>query len=255
MALVPWTYNDPHRDDSRSDRRCFSFCGSSLTLLQDFSSEISVSRNTHRKLWDGAFLLAKYLETEYPSRSALWRRRRRKRGSENGGVKVAELGAGCGLVGMVAFLLGAEEVRLTDLVEGLSHTETCLNANRGVLLRDESDATKNRSDRIKCDALDWLDNEETWSQSHVKHSYGCVFGSDIVYSGDEKVLTGLLNAIEFLAAEDALILLSYKPRGLGEDVFFSLAEKRGFRASFVDSSLHPREFYGSDYEIVVLSKT
>ena len=213
-------------------------------MFQDFSSEISVSSNTHRKLWDGAYLLAKYLETEYPSRSKLWRRKR--------GVKAAELGAGCGLVGMVAFMLGAVEVRLTDCEDGLSHTEMCLRANRDAFSKAE--ATNNERS-ITCNALDWLDDEEKWLKSHEKHSYGVVVGSDIVYSSDERVLTGLLNAIDFLAAEDALILLSYKPRGLGEDVFFSLAVQKGFVASFVDSSSHPREFSGSDYEIIVFSKS
>ena len=251
MALVPWTYNDPHRDDSRSDQRSFSFCGSSLTLLQDFSSEISVNQNTHRKLWDGAYLLAKYLETEYPARSSLWCR---KRGGK--GVKVAELGAGCGLVGMVASLLGAERVRLTDCADGLSHTRKCLEANVDVISANNGDLSVNAKIgfKITCNPLDWLDNESKWAESFEKNAFGVIVGSDIVYSGDERILTGLLKAIDFLAAENALVLLSYKPRGLGEHAFFSLANARGFETSFVDSVSHPREFFGSEYEICVLKK-
>ena len=75
-----------------------------------------------------------------------------------------------------------------------------------------------------------------------------------MYSNDEKVLSGLLRAIDYLSNSDSLILLSYKARGLGEDKFFVMAKERGFEMDFVDRSLHPREFFGSDYDIVLLKK-
>ena len=86
-------------------------------------------------------------------------------------------------------------------------------------------------------------------------SFDVVLGSDVIYSSDEKILSGLIDALDYLSDVDSLVLLSYKRRGLGEDVFFSMLKYRGFEWKFVDKSLHPKEFTGSDYDIVSVKKT
>ena len=267
MALVPWTYNNPHTLDSKSPLRSLPLCGRNLRVLQDFSDEITVHQNTHRKLWDGAFLLAKYLETQFPESSSFWRKWRKRHNI----VKAVELGAGCGLVGMTASLLGADEVRLTDDAEGIGHTKKCVEANRealngdaasngGSIVHDEGNTLKNGAlssinKKISCDVLDWCEGPSVWDKTFSLNSYHLVLGSDIIYSNDERILNGLLDAIDYLSNADSLILFSYKPRGLGEDVFFKMAESRGFNVEIIDRSLHPKEFFGSDYQIISLKKT
>ena len=173
-------------------------------------------------------------------------------------MKVVELGAGCGLVGMTASLLGADEVRLTDDRNGLSHTRKCVETNREVLFdanKHESLSLPSAGKTISCDVLDWCDDEATWDETFAeRRSFRVVLGSDIVYSNDERVLSGLVRAIDYLSNSDSLILLSYKARGLGEDKFFAMAKESGFEWELVDRSLHPREFFGSDYDIVLLKK-
>merc|ERR1712142_918408 len=134
-------------------------------------------------------------------------------------------------------------------------TRKCVETNREVLF----DANKHKSlglpsagKTISCDVLDWCDDEATWDETFAeRRSFRVVLGSDIVYFNDERVLSGLVRAIDYLSNSDSLILLSYEARGLGEDKFFVMAKESGFEWELVDRSLHPREFFGSDYDIVL----
>jgi len=89
------------------------------------------SRGTGLILWDGAFVLGKYLEKRY---------------GQDGlrGRTVLELGCGTGLAGLSAAALGADLVVLTDLEYALENTRANVAVNP--LL----------SSRIRCCELDWF---------------------------------------------------------------------------------------------------
>ncbi len=67
-------------------------------------------------VWDGAVTLAKYLEHAYSSVLP--------------GKTVVELGAGTGLAGIAASILGARHVILTDLAYALKNTQANVDRNK-----------------------------------------------------------------------------------------------------------------------------
>ncbi|GMH03916.1 hypothetical protein Nepgr_005755 [Nepenthes gracilis] len=81
-------------------------CGHSLSILQSPSSLINPGV-TGAVMWDSGIVLGKFIEHAVDSGMLLLQ-----------GKKVVELGSGCGLVGCIAALLGAQVV-LTDLPERL----------------------------------------------------------------------------------------------------------------------------------------
>ena len=89
----------------------------SLCPFQDVDADIDAAHNTALKLWDGAYILARYLEHLAALQPARWTGRR-----------CVELGAGCGLTGLVAWVLGAD-VTFTDLPSALPHTQRCVTEN------------------------------------------------------------------------------------------------------------------------------
>lgn len=81
------------------DRREFKRAGRKIVIRQEFDK--NGSRSTGSAVWEGDVVLTKYMAQELP----------------NGyfeGKRVVELGAGTGLGGMVAVLLGAAHVDVTD---------------------------------------------------------------------------------------------------------------------------------------------
>jgi len=227
MALVPWTYNNIRIDNKTANRKFF-LAGASLEVLQNLNCEITSTQNTHYKLWDGAFLLAKYLEKRYNDKT-FW-----------GNKHVLELGAGCGLVGMVVGLLGAKKVWLTECNEAVEHTRKCLENNR---------STCNLSN-VDCEVLNWGESNQVLGKK-----FDVILGSDIIYSSDTKVLKNLIASLRQFSHTQSLILISYKPRGLGEDKFFSLLKNLHFEYNIIDRVTHPAEFKGSDYNILQIVKS
>lgn len=236
MALVPWTYNNPRTTNSRDVVRQFVFGGHLIEVLQDFSEEIDVTKNTERKLWDGAFLLARYLENTGVFPAGFWN-----------GRHCIELGAGCGLTGLVAWLLGAN-VTLTDLPSATEHTKCCVNSNVDRL------GQTNPSLAHRATAI--LVNDYTWGGKqdlqHLSPPYDFIFGSDIVYSA--KSSDSLVEALQSLCGPCSLVLLSYKPRGLHEDVFFTKLVNSRFTISCVPREFHPTDFANSEYDIYRITR-
>lgn len=90
----------------------------------------NTGEGTGHTVWDGAVVLAKYLEKAYP------------RGLV--GKRVLELGAGTGLVGVVSSVLGASTVYLTDLEYSLRTCRETIDRNKAVL-----------KGHVECRELDW----------------------------------------------------------------------------------------------------
>ena len=226
MALVLWTYSNPYVDRNALEVQQFTFQGHFVELPQDSTVEIDVTKNTGFKLWDGAYLLARYLESEdFPA--GRWRGRR-----------CVELGAGCGLVGIVAWLLGAK-VTLTDLEDAIAHTRKCVDKNTSTLKPDDSG-------EISTQVLLWGDEP-----SGLPTPADVILGSDIVYQPD--YLDDLIKTLNDLSGPQTVIYISYKPRGLGEDVFFDKLQK-SFSYTTVPRDRYPKDFCQSPYVIYRIVK-
>ena len=199
MALVPWKYSNPFVDRKSMPVQQFTFVGRSIDVSQDIHADIDVHHNTGRRLWDGAYLLAKYLETNDPT---YWK-----------GKRCIELGCGCGLVGTVAWLLGAN-VTLTDTEDTIAHTLDSLNQNFDKWKSNNSMVPPR--DAIRVESLLWgRDNCRKFGET----VYDVILGSDIVYQSE--TTTQLLETLNELSSDRTLILIAYKPRGLGEGCIFS----------------------------------
>jgi len=231
MAVVPWTYNNPRTSSTQDVVRQFVFGGHLVEVLQDLSVEIDVTKNTERKLWDGAFLLARYLENTTVFPAGFWSSRH-----------CIELGAGCGLTGIVAWLLGAS-VTLTDLPLATEHTKCCVSSNVD-RLGQTNPTLAERSAAIQVKDYTWGSTQDL---QHLSPPYDVVFGSDIVYSAGSS--DSLVEALHALCGPDSLVLMSYKPRGLQEDVFFTKLLKSGFEIICVPQEFHPADFANSGYNI------
>ena len=232
MALVPWTYNNPRVQRSSASCQMFTFQGHSVQVLQDADADIDVTKNTGLKLWDGAYLLARHLENTAVFPLGYWT-----------GKQCVELGAGCGLVGIVAWLLGAH-VTLTDIEDAVPHTNKCLQTNVKQICRNDTPISR---EHIRSTTYRW-----GCEVNDLSPPYDVILGSDIIYQSEH--CTDLFKAFNDLSSPTTMIILSYKPRALGEDAFFQILKDNCYEVQEVSNDLHPADFQGSDYKILYIKR-
>ncbi|XP_058442095.1 EEF1A lysine methyltransferase 3 isoform X3 [Marmota monax] len=95
--------------DSYSEKSRFCFCGHVLNITQNFGSRLGVAAG----VWDSALSLCNYFESQ---------------NVDFRGKKVIELGAGTGIVGILAALQGGD-VTITDLPVALEQIKGNVQAN------------------------------------------------------------------------------------------------------------------------------
>ncbi|KAJ1988693.1 Methyltransferase-like protein 21B [Dimargaris cristalligena] len=154
-----------------------------------------------------------------------------------------ELGAGCGLVGLAAWLQGAT-VLLTDITDALPHLERNIRLNTDHLMKHTPEVVRvnpklGRKDTptpiplvaesISAQTLYW-DQPDTFPDEDG--SFDIILGSEILYLPEFH--KHLLSTFNRLSHSDTRILLTFKPRGFGEERFFRLAEHAGFKAQQVN---------------------
>ncbi|XP_032882459.1 protein-lysine methyltransferase METTL21D [Amblyraja radiata] len=157
-------------------------------------------------VWDAALVLAKYLERAWP---------RLGDGSADGGgggarPVVVELGAGTGLVGLMAASLGAN-VTVTDLEELQDLLNVNINDNKHLV-----------TGSIQAKVLKW---GETITDLPSDPDY--ILVADCIYY--EQSLEPLLRTIKDLSGNKTCIILSYEERTMGnnpkvEKLFFELLQ-------------------------------
>lgn len=170
------------------------------------------SDGTGLNVWDGALLLARYLEA-CPDKVRCKR--------------VLELGSGCGLVGIAAGMLGAAEVVLTDLPYTLP------------LMRENVDSNADSISgagcrRIECLPCDWndpppMDQLFSAREPAVGPSSENSSGADAVLIADcvwlEELVAPLLRTMEHVlegSSSDLMVYISYQRRGkAAHEVFLS----------------------------------
>ena len=162
-------------------------------------------------VWDSALLLGKYISI-YEGRAALLQK----------DVKVLELGAGCGLSGLVASCLGVD-VTLTDLPNVLPLTQINIDKNKDVLRTAIAFSKFNhedvhRSKDVFAKPLDWTKTESMWENE----KFDVILGADLMY--DIKLAKPLADTIaRLLASPSSVAIIGHEHRGEHVDDEFTQA--------------------------------
>ena len=237
--------------------------GTTIEIHQDTTVDIDLNKNTAYKVWDGSFLLAKHLEDKKYFKEGYFSKKR-----------CIELGAGCGLVSLAAWLLGAH-VLVTDLMECLSHTRKCVDINIHCLCstdtrqKHQSEIGKNMDTDCNNESklnyhpavrADHLNPEDiivmpyTWGTdpSTLGPPFDVILASDIIYKPG--LTDDIIKSLTLLSHAGTVLLLSYKPRALGEDIFFHRLKSEGYHCQVIPSEDHPSEFKSSSYNLFHICK-
>ncbi|KAL4217373.1 Methyltransferase-like protein 21A [Mactra antiquata] len=168
-------------------QRSFRYCQHDINIVQNWSG-LGVAA----VVWDAAEVLAEYLET-------------------NPGIvkdkSVIELGAGTGLVGIVAALLGAR-VTITDREEVIDYLRKTVETNLPTDYLEDTDVV----------ALDW-----TKDINIDKPLFDVILGADIVYI--EEVFEDLLKTLIVLCRPNTVIYLSCRIRYKRDNNFLDKLEE------------------------------
>ncbi|KAG0206365.1 Methyltransferase-like protein 21E [Mortierella sp. NVP41] len=257
-AIIPWKYCNVYANN-RSPERLFLFQGQSIFIQQRLDEKVTIDQNTGNVVWDGAYLMAKFLESHV---------------GDLQGKSCLELGAGTGLVSIVAWLLGATHVLATDLPG--PHTEhvlknTSTNAlriarERRLAIREAEGGAqevgegeggergphwvslmrrRNRqeklrmieleSDSLSVAPLDWSTPVLPGSVK-FQGPFSYILCSEILYL--PKFHRALLKTLTKFADDQTVVLLLWKQRGLGEERFFDIASRpsTGWKVQYMPNS-------------------
>uniref|UniRef100_A0AAV2JGZ5 Protein-lysine methyltransferase METTL21D n=1 Tax=Knipowitschia caucasica TaxID=637954 RepID=A0AAV2JGZ5_KNICA len=156
-------------------------------------------------VWDAAIALAKYLETKQFIDSSTelnaW-----------AGKRVVELGAGTGVVGLMAATLGAH-VYVTDLEELEALMNLNIKENQGLV----------NEGSIKAKVLKWGEDVSDF----MPHPHYILMADCIYY---EQAVVPLVETLKLLAGPETCIICCYEQRTEGvnpkvENIFFELLEQ------------------------------
>ncbi|XP_051884913.1 protein N-lysine methyltransferase METTL21A isoform X1 [Pristis pectinata] len=176
MALLPYDgAMIPELRKFHEASATFQFANQNIVIRQNWK-QLGVAA----VVWDAAIILCTYLElgvVQLQDRT------------------VIELGAGTGLVGIVAALLGAD-VTVTDREVALQFLESNVRENIPHDLRS----------RVRIRELTWGVNLCQFEPA----SYDFILGADVVYL--EETFPALLETLEYLSSERTTILLSCRIR-------------------------------------------
>ncbi|XP_007948251.1 EEF1A lysine methyltransferase 3 [Orycteropus afer afer] len=181
--------------DSYSEKSLFCFCGHVLSITQNFGSRLGVAA----RVWDAALSLCRYFENQ---------------NVDFRGKKVIELGAGTGIVGILAALQGGN-VTITDLPLALEQIQGNVQANVPA------------GGQAQVCALSWGIDQHVFPGD-----YDLVLGADIVYL--EHTFPLLLGTLQHLCGPHGTIYLASKMREEhGTESFFQHLLPQHFQLELV----------------------
>lgn len=146
-------------------------------------------------------------------------------------IRVLELGAGCGVVGIALVQLRKCEVVLTDLGDAQSILQTNLDC-----------ATPAAGSSLRRQVLGWGLGLDQLSSP----KFDLVLVSDCIYNPDSSVL--LVETLTDLASQNpaVLIFVAYKRRHDADDVFFQKMKENNFVVAEADSIAVPHTMTDHD---------
>eukprot|EP01101_Sappina_pedata_P002648 TRINITY_DN12867_c0_g1_i1.p1 TRINITY_DN12867_c0_g1~~TRINITY_DN12867_c0_g1_i1.p1 ORF type:complete len:297 (+),score=129.54 TRINITY_DN12867_c0_g1_i1:33-923(+) len=153
----------------------FDVAGKTISIKQKF---YSTEETLGWTVWDGSLVLTKYLEIHYKDSLS--------------SKRIVELGAGCGLVGLGAYALGAKEVVMTDMASVIE------------LLKENVELNFPQSPKaISAQVLSWGDDV-----SHLRPPFDLVVAADVVYQCMKVDL--LIRSLLDLSTIDTEILIAFE---------------------------------------------
>ncbi|XP_059297112.1 uncharacterized protein LOC132050078 isoform X3 [Lycium ferocissimum] len=187
-------------------------CGLSLSILQS-PSNLGTPGVTGSVMWDSGVVLGKFMEHAVESGRIHLQ-----------GKKVVELGSGCGLVGCIAALLGAQVI-LTDLPDRLRLLKKNVEANLYGDVRGSATV----------DELTWGDELDNDMRNPLPDY---VLGSDVIYS--EGAVTDLIATLLDLSGTQTTVILAGELRNDAILEYFLEAAAEDFTIGRVDQEQwHP----------------
>ena len=188
----------------------------------------SVQEHTGGIIWETSYLLASYLLERYQGPNQQQPRRRANRPSANAGTqpsplgKVLEIGAGCGMLGLVLAASGlASSVILTECTEVMDDLRS--NVERNIVAEDNSlspdmvSAKQLRWDRLEEDVALSYKNAQGGAKSNSRsvsqlqpHSFDTICGTDVVFTPN--LVRPLLACLALLAHQRTNIYLCLQVR-------------------------------------------
>ncbi|CAL9205120.1 unnamed protein product [Musa hybrid cultivar] len=202
-------------------------CGHCLTVLQSPSS-MSTPGVTGAVMWDSGIVLGKFLEHAVDSGTLSLH-----------GKRVVELGAGCGLVGCIAALLGAD-VMLTDLPDRLK------------LLKKNVDLNVegwNKRGSARVSELTWGDDIDTELLDPMPD---IVLGSDVVYS--EAAVDDLLSTLKQICGCHTTVFVAGELRNDAVLEYFLEGAMKEFVVGRVDQSQWHPDYRSDRVALYILVK-
>ncbi|XP_047432487.1 protein N-lysine methyltransferase METTL21A isoform X1 [Mugil cephalus] len=190
MALVPYVENPlPALSKLHNSSAQFRFANRDIRLAQDWK-KLGVAA----VVWDAAVVTCMYLELG---------------GVELKGRRVIELGAGTGLVGIVAALMGAHVI-ITDREPALDFLSANVKTNLPADCRGSAVVSE----------LSWGEGLERFPPG----GFDLVLGADIVYLED--TFAPLLRTLEHLCSDTTAVLLACKIRYERDTAFLGMLRQR-----------------------------
>jgi predicted nicotinamide N-methyase len=222
---LPFDLKDKQRADPFVDREFVLSTGSTLQIREETGDSIA------RHIWDASLGFLLFLESALNATATDNAFSRLLVSAKSKRLRVIELGAGCGIVGIAFASLLKCDMILTDLDDATEILDANLTLASGVA-----------DTEIRAEVLDW----STDLPDSLNTKYDLVLVSDCVYNPESSVrLVETLRRLKH-TSPSAVILVGYKRRHSADDIFFDSMKTAKFETLHSDSITLPHT--ASEYD-------
>ncbi|CAB4405642.1 unnamed protein product [Rhizophagus irregularis] len=278
--IVLWKYDNPYANYKHDPERIFLLNGYTLRIHQKLDKIVKITQNTGNLVWDGAYILSKYILYHLLNDFTFRENILEFNDTAPQKIRFLELGSGCGLVGLSAWILGGYVVCSELPGEEFEHTKLNIESNVKSILNQQKERfklesnLKNESDlKVKHEKLEINLRSENiavyplnWEE--LPQDFPHLFPFDIILASEIFYLPHfykpLIKMIKYFSCpitdnfkekkgkRKTLVLGIYKDRGLGESAFFDIANKFGkMKVIWINNNWMLNEFnnYSQEYKM------